>query len=82
MRACYMPDTWGLRVFVCNAAGRQKEGVSGVEEVVQDVAGPLCFQVGSCVLFKRLASKLVAYIAVSGGGAFLPALLALVTGEG
>jgi hypothetical protein len=41
-----MPDTWGLRVFVCNAAGRQKEGVSGVEEVVQDVAGPLCFQVG------------------------------------
>jgi diaminopimelate decarboxylase len=46
MRACYMPDTWGLRVFVCDAAGRQKEGAAGVEEVVQDVAGPLCFQVG------------------------------------
>jgi hypothetical protein len=49
MRACYMPDTWGLRVFVCDAAGRQKEGAAGVEEVVQDIAGPLCFQVGPCV---------------------------------
>jgi diaminopimelate decarboxylase len=45
MRACYMPDTWGLRVFVCDAEGRQKEGAAGVEDVVQDIAGPLCFQV-------------------------------------
>jgi diaminopimelate decarboxylase len=48
MRACYMPDTWGLRVFVCDAEGRQKEGAAGAEEVVQDIAGPLCFQVGLC----------------------------------
>ncbi|KAF6260810.1 diaminopimelate decarboxylase [Scenedesmus sp. NREL 46B-D3] len=54
MRACYMPDTWGLRVFVCAADGAQKEGAPGVETVVQDIAGPLCFQgdrlaVGRCM---------------------------------
>jgi diaminopimelate decarboxylase len=27
MRACYLPDTWGLRVFVCDAAGAAKGSV-------------------------------------------------------
>lgn len=44
MRACYLPETWGLRVFVCDSQGAPKEGVEGVELVQQDVAGPLCFQ--------------------------------------
>lgn len=58
MRACYMPATWGLRVFICDASGRPKvaaaaakvaageagQAAAEAEEVVQDVAGPLCFQ--------------------------------------
>lgn len=67
-RACYMPDTWGLRVRVCGPGGEpkepaaaageqaqqaqtagqqeQEEGGSGSSDglVVQDIAGPLCFQ--------------------------------------
>lgn len=50
MRACYMPETWGLRVFVCDSHGQQKEGRSQFEEVVQDIAGPLCFQVGAVLI--------------------------------
>lgn len=44
MRACYLPDTWGLRVFICDSSGAPKEGQEGVQLVAQDVAGPLCFQ--------------------------------------
>ncbi|KAF8056213.1 lysA [Scenedesmus sp. PABB004] len=44
MRACYLPSTYGLRVFLCDAAGAPREGAPGAEAVVQDVAGPLCFQ--------------------------------------
>lgn len=44
MRACYLPETWGLRVFVCSSSGEPKEGRSGVDLVQQDIAGPLCFQ--------------------------------------
>jgi diaminopimelate decarboxylase len=44
MRACYMPETWGLRVYICDSSGTPKEMQEGVEGVPQDVAGPLCFQ--------------------------------------
>jgi hypothetical protein len=46
MRACYLPDTWGLRVFVCDARGAPKTagGAAGSEMVPCSVAGPLCFQ--------------------------------------
>jgi diaminopimelate decarboxylase len=44
MRACYLPETWGLRVFVCSSSGDPKEGLNGVDPVQQDIAGPLCFQ--------------------------------------
>jgi diaminopimelate decarboxylase len=44
MRACYLPETWGLRVFLCSSNGSPKESQEGVETVPQDIAGPLCFQ--------------------------------------
>lgn len=44
MRACYLPATWGLRVFVCDNSGAPKEGTASSELVATDIAGPLCFQ--------------------------------------
>jgi hypothetical protein len=57
-RACYMPDTWGLRVSVCDGVGTSKgvDAAAAAEQpaggaaggggggVLTDVAGPLCFQ--------------------------------------
>ncbi len=79
-RACYMPDTWGLRVAVCDGGGfprddkkgdraqlrelvgkllgraaAEDKGAEGAELVVQDVAGPLCFQGGG---LRRLSTCL------------------------
>lgn len=30
MRACYLPDTWGLRVALYDASGNPKDGAPGV----------------------------------------------------
>lgn len=50
MRMCYLPDTWLLRVFVCDADGNSREGsADDADWVEQDIAGPLCFQV--CVVW-------------------------------
>uniref|UniRef100_A0A383W8Q7 Orn/DAP/Arg decarboxylase 2 N-terminal domain-containing protein n=1 Tax=Tetradesmus obliquus TaxID=3088 RepID=A0A383W8Q7_TETOB len=71
MRACYMPDTWGLRVFVCDAKGRQKEGAAGVEEVVQDIAGPLCFQGDRLAVGRNMPKAEVGdYVLVADVGAY------------
>eukprot|EP00879_Flechtneria_rotunda_P026788 GHRR01028613.1.p1 GENE.GHRR01028613.1~~GHRR01028613.1.p1 ORF type:complete len:250 (+),score=71.70 GHRR01028613.1:475-1224(+) len=71
MRACYFPDSWGLRVFVCDQDGRPKEGNAGVEQTVQDVAGPLCFQ-GDRLAVRRLMPKaeINDYIVVADVGAY------------
>lgn len=71
MRACYMPDTWGLRVFVCDSKGAPREGATGVEAVVQDIAGPLCFQGDRLAVGKTMPKAEVGdYIVVADVGAY------------
>lgn len=43
MRTCYLPDTWPLRVFVCDPHGHPREVEQGVERALQNVVGPCCF---------------------------------------
>ncbi len=55
MRSCYLPETWPLRLFICDPSGSSKEAAAGPLHscsgggasggwVEQDIAGPLCFQ--------------------------------------
>jgi diaminopimelate decarboxylase len=47
MRACYLPSQWSLRLFVVDGATfapREREALKAAPMLLQDVAGPLCFQ--------------------------------------
>ena len=72
MRACYMPETWGLRVFVCGIDGRAKEEeILEDEWVEQDVAGPLCFQGDRVAVGKKMPKAEVGdYVMVVDCGAY------------
>jgi len=102
MRACYLPETWALRVFLCDSNGRPKvaigstnveaagvigggrEGAAGsasdtvaggnvvfTEGVVQDIAGPLCFQGDRLVVGQVMPKAAVGdYVMVADTGAY------------
>lgn len=71
MRACYLPDTWGLRVFVCSSTGAPKEDQEHVEHVSQDIAGPLCFQGDRLAVGKLMPKAEVGdFIVVADTGAY------------
>lgn len=43
MRCCYLPDTWGLRVFVCDSRGHSKLGATAEEQQGSDMPeGSMC----------------------------------------
>jgi diaminopimelate decarboxylase len=67
-----MPETWGLRVFVCDADGRPKDGEVPEEEwVEQDVAGPLCFQGDRVAVAKKMPKAEVGdFVVVADAGAY------------
>eukprot|EP00775_Hariotina_reticulata_P014311 gene14311-38_t len=105
MRACYLPETWALRVFLCDGTGRPKVAIEGAnvtatgaavgvgadseaaagsaltglagggvcctEGVVQDIAGPLCFQGDRLVVGRVMPKAAVGdYVVVADTGAY------------
>ena len=66
-RTVFMPDYWKIRVSVADSSGRAKRG----NEVMQDIAGPLCFA-GDMIGTERLLPEIEPgdYVVLHDTGAY------------
>jgi diaminopimelate decarboxylase len=66
-RTVFMPDFWKIRLSVADASGKAKQG----KEVLQDIAGPLCFA-GDMLGTDRMLSEIEPgdYVVLHDTGAY------------